>query len=106
MQLVTFAGTITDTELSSGAKNKAQAIVIQQTGQFEFHVLVRLPQQRHWVAIATRRHPDQPRTFKNLDRLVEKLKRDFPKIKKATFQQLMPASYELDLGPRRKRTKL
>lgn len=105
MQLVTFAGTITDTELASGAKNKVQAIVVQQTGQFEFHLLVRLSPKSDWIALATRRHPAEPRTFKSLDRLVEKLKRDFPKISKATFQQLMPSSYELDLRPRKKRSK-
>ena len=95
MEPVNFAGTITDTELAKEGKHTAEALVVQQTGLFEFHVLVR--SQGHWRAISTRRNPGKPRSFKSLDRLTEKLKRDFPGIGSVTFQMLIPTSYELDL---------
>src|SRR5690349_1597186 len=97
MEPVNFAGTITDTELAKEGKHHAEALVVQQTGLFEFHVLVRMPPQGHWRALSTRRNPGKPRSFKSLDRLTEKLKRDFPGIGSVTFQLLIPTTYELDL---------
>lgn len=86
MPLTKHAGTITGEDLTSLPPRRVTALLIQYVGTQHFVLLVQLTGDDRWRAVATRRNPTKPRRFKELDRLVPRMSRNFPKIESITIE--------------------
>lgn len=93
-----YFNTIGDYELAKDAKRKQlRKVVVQELGPEQFHVLMQFQGDDFWRALATRRAPEAPRTFKHRERLLTHLAENYPQLKTVKVERLSPDEYEVRL---------
>lgn len=82
---------INDIELGKdGKRRQVEEAVVQRLAENEYQVLLKFAGDNYFRAMATRRAPDEPRLFRNLERVLTHIAQNYRKLREVTIEQLAP----------------